>query len=181
MEELFHPLFNANPSTCAFNSILFCLLMEFVYIYTPSSEFSTSFLLSNCSETCYWIFYCNNNLSLASPVSFCFICLLPFSDKLIKADSLYFLPSFHYLSLTLKSTPDWPVPSLLLKNFHAKVSGDHHQKPFGLFSSLSHQQHLISFWPSPLWAILACWDTIFLWFLFYFYSCISFFFFCWIL
>lgn len=42
-------------------------------------------------------------------------------------------------SLTLKSTPDWLVPSLLLKDFHAKVSGDHHQKPFGLFSSLSHQ------------------------------------------
>lgn len=139
MEELIHPLFNTNPSTSAFNPILFSLLMEFVYIYTPSSKFSTSFLLSNYSETCYWIFYWNKNFSLASPVSFCFIVLLPFSDKLIKADSPYFLPSFHYLSLTLKSTPDWLVPSLLLKDFHAKVSGDHHQKPFGLFSSLSHQ------------------------------------------
>lgn len=76
-------LSNTYPSTCAFNSIFF-LLMQFMFKLMPfslSPQHPSSYsLLSNYSETCSWIFYGHRNFSLSSPVSLCFICLLPFSD-----------------------------------------------------------------------------------------------------
>ena len=108
--------------------------------------------LANCSETYCWIFYWNKNLLLASPLSFCSICLLPFSDKLTEMDSPYFLPAFHYLSLTSKSAAACPVPALLLKSAHIKVKTIRHLVFFLLLWAIYNIWYLclfVFFWPTP--------------------------------
>lgn len=160
MEELFHSLFNTYPSTCAFNSIFF-LLMQFMFKFMPFSlnpQHPSSYsLLSNYSDTYSWIFYGNKNLSLASPVSFCFICLLPFSDKHWSRPPILLvcipLPLTHFevhsrLPCTL------PAPQKLLIPRSQVPSLD------TLWCVFFFEPFIAFILTSILWAILACWDTI---------------------
>lgn len=160
MEELFHSLFNTYPSTCGFNSI-FSLLMQFMFKFMPftlNPRHSSSYsLLSNYSETYSWIFYGNKNLSLASPVSFCFTCLLPFSEKHWTSPSILLvcIPLLlTHFKVHFRSPCSLPAPQKLL-------IPRSQEPPLDTFWCVFFFEPFIAFiLTSTLWAILACWDTI---------------------
>lgn len=181
-------------------SILCLMLIPQPVLHSPSTPSASVFLWNLRLNLCsFWIlnilppthsFHLQWNMLLnvllkQKPLTcisyFCFICLLPFSDKLIETDAMILaclplpLTHFHIHSrLTCAS-------SLLLRNCSCQGL---RWPPSEIFWSLFFFEPSVAFdifLTTPHQAIHACWYTIFLWFLFYFHSRVFSFSFCWII